>query len=599
MNNLSQFWQELKRRKVVRVITVYAAAAFVILELVSIIVEPLKLPEWTLPLIIVLLCIGFIIAVILSWIYDLNPEGGIVKTDPMHKIKEENKSTTSGGWRIATYVSVVIILGLLVYNFTSNQNSSKIDESLDKSIAVLPFLNLMGDPEQEHICVGLTDEIISRLFKIESFDKVVPLTTVIYYQDSDKSNNDIADELGVNYILTGSFKRIGGELRVTTQLIEPKTNNHIWLEDFDRPWEEIITIPANIALQIAEHLQSLITNTESQNISKSMTDNVEAYNLYLKGIYNFRTYTKIGNNTAREYIKIAITLDSSYAQAYSLLATLQFNRASVYSAELSALEALALGKPLLDKALAIDPDLPEAHLWNGYYLLYNNWDFSGTELEYKKGIVDDDPDALAIYADFLNFSTRHQEALIISERLTQTNPYYPNSRMAYSLFYLGEYKAATEYAESRIKLFNNNSEYESYGFLMLNTGNYEKAIQLFNKAVDVNRISSPRMLGWMGAAYARIGNKEKALELAEELKAIREQSGSSSTAFFIAVIYSALDDKALALQWLQAAYENHEMEMPWLQTEPQFYSLHDDPAFQDLINKVGFPNIGSVEKTDH
>jgi len=589
LNNLFQFWEELKRRKVVRVITVYAAAAFVILELVSIIVEPLRLPEWTLQFAIVFLCIGFIIAVILSWIYDIHPERGIVKTEPVHKYKEEEKSTASNGWRIATYVSVVIILGLLTYNFTNKQNSSKIDESLDKSIAVLPFLNLVGDPEQEHICVGLTDEIINRLFKIESFDKVVPLTTVLYYQDSDKSTTDLADELGVKYILAGSLKRIGGEERVTAQLIDAKTDKQLWLEDFDRPYEEINTIPPNIASQIAEHLQAFLTNTESQNISKPITDNVEAYNLYLKGILEINTRTKKGNIRGIDYMTQAIALDSTFALAIAGLASGHIARASIYSAELSTLDAFALAKPLFDKALALDPELLEAHMWNGNYLLYNDWDFSGAEQEYKKAIVDDDPIALAIYADLLHFLNRHQEALVISERLNQTNPYEPNQRMILSLYYTGKYETATEFAESRMVSQKSYFLLDSYGFLMLNTGSYEKAIEIFQEAIELNSFRAPRMLGWMGAAYARMGNKEKSIELINELKSKREQSVAGSLAFFIAVIYSALEDKALALQWLQDAYDNHEMEMPWLISEPQFYTLHDEPAFQSLVSKVGFP----------
>jgi len=218
LNNLSQFWQELKRRKVVRVVSVYAAASFVILELVSIIAEPLRLPEWTLALVIVLLCSGFIIAVILSWIYDIHPEGGIVKTEPAHKVKSEDIPASTNSWKIATYVSVVIITGLVLLNIFGNRNGVKINESLAKSIAVLPFHNLSGDDEQDYICLGLTGEIISHLFKVRSFDEVRSLTSVLNYMEPDRNIPGIAEELGVNYILEGSFKRIGDEMRVTAQL---------------------------------------------------------------------------------------------------------------------------------------------------------------------------------------------------------------------------------------------------------------------------------------------------------------------------------------------------------------------------------------------
>ncbi len=148
-NKLSQFWQELKRRKVTRVITVYAAAAFVIIELTDIVAPSLGLPNWTLNFIIILLCVGFIIAIILSWIYDIHSEGGIVKTEPVHKVKTVDIPGSTNSWRIATYVSVVIILCLLILNIVGSNNRVKIDESLAKSIAVLPFQNFSEDSDQE------------------------------------------------------------------------------------------------------------------------------------------------------------------------------------------------------------------------------------------------------------------------------------------------------------------------------------------------------------------------------------------------------------------------------------------------------------------
>ena len=156
-----------------------------------------------------------------------------------------------------------------------------------------------------------------------------------------------------------------------------------------------------------------------------------------------------------------------------------------------------------------------------------------------------------------------------------------------------EYQKAIEFAKSGIELFKNYYSYGNYGFILLNTDKYEPAIQSFNKAIEINSSRAPRIIGWMGAAYARMGNTEKSMDLIEELKLKREKTVAGSPAFFIAVIYAALDNKPLALEWLQDAYENHEMEIPWLKNEPQLYTLHDEPAFQSLIEKVGFPNTGS------
>jgi len=150
-NKLSQFWQELKRRKVVRVITVYAAAAFVILELINNITEPLRLPEWTPTLVIVLLAIGFPIVIIFSWIYDVHPEGGIVKTESAEKGKTEDNKNSSNSWKIASYISFVVIVGLIVFNIASRGDRSKVIADLEKSIAVLPLEYLSANPDNEYL----------------------------------------------------------------------------------------------------------------------------------------------------------------------------------------------------------------------------------------------------------------------------------------------------------------------------------------------------------------------------------------------------------------------------------------------------------------
>ena len=217
MNNLSQFWQELKRRKVVRVITVYAAAAFVILELVSIIVEPLKLPEWTLPFIIVLLCVGFIIAVILSWIYDIRPEGGIVKTVPVDKVKEGEISKSSNSWKITSYISFVVIIALLILNVISMDGPMREINYPDKSIAVLPFKSLSDDQEKQYLADGVMEAILLHLFKIEDL-RVIQSASVEKYRDRTHTLTEIARELNVNYILDGSFQKYEDQAKLIVRL---------------------------------------------------------------------------------------------------------------------------------------------------------------------------------------------------------------------------------------------------------------------------------------------------------------------------------------------------------------------------------------------
>jgi TolB-like protein len=237
-NKLSQFWQELKRRRVIRIVTVYVAAAFVILELVSIIVEPLKLPEWTLPFIIVLLCVGFIIAVILSWIYDIHPDGGIVKTEPVHKVTFEDIPKSSNSWKIASYISFVVIVGLIVLNTIPRNRQSRSPEILDKSIAVLPFNNLSTDEENTYFIDGVMESILDNLCKIKDL-RVPGSTSVIQYRENPKPIPIVAEEMDVTYVLEGSGQKIGNRLFLTIQLIIGNEDRHIWSKQYDRVIEKV------------------------------------------------------------------------------------------------------------------------------------------------------------------------------------------------------------------------------------------------------------------------------------------------------------------------------------------------------------------------
>jgi len=209
LNKLSQFWQELKRRKVVRVITVYAAAAFVLLELVDIITEPFGLPDWTLKLVVVLLSIGLLMSIILSWIYDLSPDGGLERTKPAQKVKTEYQQRSSGGWKIATYLSLVVILAFIAYNVLSTGNKSAASSYLEKSIAVLPFTNLSEDRGNEHFADGLVEDLLNRISVIEQLKVISRTSSEMYRERGVKSVPEIAVELDVSISWKEVFRDMG------------------------------------------------------------------------------------------------------------------------------------------------------------------------------------------------------------------------------------------------------------------------------------------------------------------------------------------------------------------------------------------------------
>ena len=227
-SKLSQFWQELKRRKVIHTITVYAAAAFVVLELVDIVAPNLGLPAWTFNLVLILLLVGFVITVIVSWIYDIHPEGGIVKTEPAHKVKPGDIPKSSNSWKIASYISFVVIIVLIILNIIPRAGRKEI---LDKSIAVLPFINDSQDQENEYLINGIMEDLLINLQSIKEL-RVLGRTSTEQYRNNPKPIPEIASEMSVVYIVEGSGQRYGDKIRLRVQLVEGATDRHIWADSY-------------------------------------------------------------------------------------------------------------------------------------------------------------------------------------------------------------------------------------------------------------------------------------------------------------------------------------------------------------------------------
>jgi TolB-like protein/AraC-like DNA-binding protein/Tfp pilus assembly protein PilF len=480
--------------------------------------------------------------------------------------------------------SIVIVIAS--FYFLSQSNQSEAVER-DKSIAILPFKNLSADPNNEYFSEGVIEAIRTHLTQIHDL-RVISRTSVEQYRKTDKSARKISGELEVATLLEGSIQRDNNKVRIEVRLVDAHTEGQVWAKTYERELKDVFAIQSEIAKEVAAELNAKLSPEEKSKLSKIETNNPRAYDLYLKAIYEYRTYTNKGAHNSIDLLTEAIKLDSNYARAYSFLANSYMGLAAIWAAELSAIEALEKGKPLLEKALKIDPELDEAHMLMGFYKLYHDWDFKGAEAAYKLAITQDHPDALAVYIDYLNFVLRHKEAMELAERLNTKEPYYPNSRMVLSYIYNKRFDEALKFSKARITLFNNYYTLDSHGFLLLNLKRYKEAITIFNKVISLEGIRYPRMLGWMGAAYAKDGDRNAAFSIINELKERLSKKENGSIAFFIAVIYSALNEKKEALSWLKIAYQSHDMEMPWLMTEPQFYNLHQEAEFKTIAKQIGF-----------
>jgi TolB-like protein/Tfp pilus assembly protein PilF len=644
-NKLSQFWQELKRRKVLRVITVYAAAAFVILQLVEILAPSLRLPEWTMNLILVLLIVGFIIAVILSWIYDVHPEGGIVKTEPSHKVKEEDIPKLSNSWKIASYFSFVVIVGLIVLNIIPRTGSSKEKVILDKSIAVLPFINDSQDKDNEHLINGIMEDLLINLQSIKEL-RVPGRTSVEQYRNNLKPIPEIASELNVAYIVEGSGQRYGNKIRLRVQLVEGATDKHLWADSYDEEInepEDIFRIQSRIAKSIAAELQAVITPEEKQLIEKVPTTDVTAHDFYQRGREEYWKYWSDNDNRdalkkAEDFYYKALEFDSTYAQAYSGLAWVYWDKN--YWNEFFSKSFLDSALILANRALSFDDQLSEVYTLRGRYytatgkreeavkefdnaIKYNPNDWMAY---YYKGSLYSNDDYVKYFANLQKAASLHRGSQFpeILERICwayinsgfiKQGKYYAhevlkltNDSAEYYLvlsvvekYYNKNTQRALDYSEKAMLIDSLSSEvYHSMAWCYLHLDRYEEMLEYFLKYIKRMEAEGRLVLEEtcrIGLAYWLNGYKEEAeyyFNLALEYNNNQNQLGRFHsiqlyTYYDLASIYAFHGEKDKAYENLRIFNKRNIMPLwvVWLiNRDPLFDSIKDEPEFQQIVRDV-------------
>ena len=575
-NKLSRFWQELKRRNVVRVITVYAGAAFVIIELINNITEPLRLPGWTPAFVIVLLAIGFPVVIIFSWIYDVHPEEGMVKTEAAREDRSEEPLARSNSWKIASYISFVVIVGLIALNIFGGREGPGIDESLENSIAVLIFNNYSGDPGQDIMCEGLTEEIIKNLYKMASFDEVRPLNSVKQFRVSELRAKEIGLVLDVNYVLAGSYKKIGSELIITPQLIEAMNDRVIWSEDYNKPYSEIMGIPGDIALKIAKNLKAFISEDVQQSIDRMPTDNIEAYE-YLRQAMNAEASLSLDQRM--ELAEKAIELDPDYADAYAWIGTLIIQQAN-WTGNSEVQSVIFEAERYTDNAIEIDP-----------YNVRANWVLAAINLFVKW-------DYVKVFSIISEFGTyfRSDSTLVWGPAL-----FYQRMGMfdeALALFKEDSYEGIrthilsgdTGYARKLISRRNIlDDHHPEWAEFYIYFQEYDSALYCFESmmADGFQSLSVPRFQADMAVAYYKTGNITRAKSLLNKIIQRSDTTASQSPAYFLGWYYSWVGQPDSAFFWLDKAVKNRSMEIPWLKVDPAFESLTEDPRYRDLYARSG------------
>jgi TolB-like protein/Tfp pilus assembly protein PilF len=351
---MSGFFEELQRRKVYRVAAAYIVAAGFLIQIASAAFPAWELPNWSLRLVIAFLLIGFPIALILAWAYDITPQGiqSTPKTPGAHRRRN----------LILLIVSAVVVSASAGFFLLPRAGSHQID----KSVAVLPFQNLSSDPENAYFADGIQEEVLTRLAKIADL-KVISRTSTQPYQSEPGNLAEIAKQLGVTNILEGSVQKAADQVRVNVRLVNVQTGSQLWAETYDRKLSDIFVVESEIAKRIAESLQAKLTGREEQALAAQPTNNPQAYDAYLRGLaFEARgNYSSDALFKAIDFYGLAVRLDPNFALAWARLsfahALLYFNRGDTTDARRDA------AKEALENAQRLQPNSPETLLFLGYY----------------------------------------------------------------------------------------------------------------------------------------------------------------------------------------------------------------------------------------
>ena len=587
-NRLSRFWQELKRRKVIYVITVYASAAFVIIELVNNVVEPLNLPERTSTYVIILLAIGFPVAVIISWIFDLTSTG-IEKTKPLSHAKDAVQPAVQDRWKIATYVSLAVIIGLIILNLTGGTPRLKAGDI--QSLVVLPFKNFTGDDQIEYFVSGLHFSLIGDIQKIGGL-KVISETTSNVYKDVDMSVPQIASELNVDVVVEGAVMCLGEDsLCIRFSLITPD-EEQIWFADYKEEQSQILNLYSRVTEIIADEVMVELTAEEKGLFAKDRTVDREAYDDYLRSYQYVGDLSQESLNKGLEYLNLAVEKDPDFAPLYAGLA-----QAWVGFAQLGFKSPEIAGPKIfeyLNKALELDPDLPDAHYILAVIAIWTEWNWEKGEQEFLKALAVNPNDALSrvFYGHLLMILQRMDEALSQAQLAVELAPLDPLilALSAVVFYETGNRQIALSHLDKALSI-------DPQHFFTINLveliafqeGDYDKAFEAGKFMMTNDILSSEKdAIKEIERIYREQGFFAAYEAITKQMEIMAQDEYINPMEF--AVRYSWLNHYKKAMNWIEKGFELRDQNMPYLATRIyRFDSLYHNPRFIDIVEKMNLP----------
>lgn len=517
---------------------------------------------------------------------------GEITTQPEHGSAIERKQPSLNKIKrhklvvLLTLATMTAAVAAAVYFFARGNVSTQqtINAPID-SIAILPFENAAQDPNAEYLSDGITESLIDRLSLLSNL-KVMSSSSVFRYKGKKQETQKVGSELNVRAVLTGGVKQIGDQLVINVSLDDAKDNHHIWGEQYVRKFADILAVQNEIAREVSTTLRVRLTGADERQLAKRYTDNVEAYQLYLKGNYEWNKHTWEDLKKGIEYYNQALEKDPGYALAYFGLSASYGVLGNNY---LPPNEAFPKARAYAAKALAIDDSLAEAHVAMGAVRLCYDWDFAEAEREFARAQTLDPNNVVAhhLSGDCLEIRGRFDESLAERKLALKLDPLSPaqNTVAGATFYFAGQYDEAIARLEKTINLEPHT--YPAYiwlGQAYEQKQMYRDAIETYQKGM-IQPERHSQLLASLGHAYALAGERSKALKALDELREMSKQRYISP--YLFAVVCIGLGDKDQTFAWLEKAYQDRSFFLLWLKVEPLFAPLRDDPRFQDLLRRVG------------
>ena len=484
---------------------------------------------------------------------------------------------------IAGIVGVILVtaLGVGSYFYYGRGATDQID-----SIAVLPFQNRSDDADTEYLSDGLAESLIFRLTQLPDL-RVSPASSVMRYKGNETDVGKIASELGVDAVMTGRLAKRGENLNITVELVDARNNKSLWGEQYERKMSDLLATQREIASTIAQKLQLKLVGDE-KGVAKKYTDSNEAYQLWMKARFHFARRTKVDMERSIELFRQATQLDPNFALAYVGIAESYTSMPSY--PYISPAEASPLARAAVEKALALDPELPEAHAVAGMIATTDEWDYAKAEREFKTAIELGPNLAITHYRygwTFLSVVGRHDEAIAEMKRAMELEPLaiQQGSNYAGVLMYARRFDEAVEQARRTYQLDPHQIGAQNWLCHTLNAAGFHAEAVAIGE--QVRRTAASSINACLGIAYAGTGQREKSHAIMAEVK----EKGKSEyiTGYWMAIHHAALGERDAAFAELEKALQNRDWFLNRIKVDPFMDPLRDDPRFDAMVKRLNLP----------